>query len=590
MKKSKKVLAVMLALILTLSVMVVGVSTTAVSAAEVSDNDGGVELAAEVSDKDGGAELAAEVSDEDGGVELGAQTDTLYVGQSEYYYVRPTYSYISYVRISNSNPSVASVSGNGRGGMTVYARKAGSTKISMSIKSYSGRYSHIQNASIVITVKSKPGTPGNLRLQNYSTGFNINWNKAAGAGYYRVFYRSEYDNGWSSFVASKNYFNILNMDPGVLYYIQVRAVASNGILGGISSVRSLTHVRGTTLNSAVYNSNGTITLKWDYARGANGYAIAKAKAGTKNYSYKYVSSTSFTDGSVAAGTRYTYQIRPFYTNGRSAAYASWSNSKSITALFKPTITNMNSNYSRLNINWNAIKGAKSYKVAFKRTYDSAWNYRTTTSRYYNVPNPTKGATYVVQVCALNGNYSSPYSSAKSNTIAPPLAKPTLSGNTNSSRNYLSWNSVSGAKSYQIAKKTTQQSSYSYLTTSSTFYYDYSFTKGKTYTYQVRAFNGSTYGPWSNVMTLRPVVDKPSIYLLEKYSNRIQAEWYNVAGAAYYKVAYYKKGDSDWTYKDVYGGEFDIYYPVSNSYYVISVCAVGENGKWSEWTANKTIYT
>ena len=46
------------------------------------------------------------------------------------------------------------------------------------------------------------------------------------------------------------------------------------------------------------------------------------------------------------------------------------------------------------------------------------------------------------------------------------------------------------------------------------------------------------------MTLRPVVDKPSIYLLEKYSNRIQAEWYNVAGAAYYKVAYYKKGDSD----------------------------------------------
>ena len=224
---------------------------------------------------------------------------------------------------------------------------------------------------------------------------------------------------------------------------------------------------------------------------------------------------------------------------------------------------MNSNYSRLNINWNAIKGARSYKVAFKRTYDSAWNYRTTTSRYYNVPNPTKGATYVVQVCALNGNYSSPYSSAKSNTIAPPLAKPTLSGNTNSSRNYLSWNSVSGAKSYQIAKKTTQQSNYSYR---------------------------STYGPWSNVMTLRPVVDKPNIYLLEKYSNRIQAEWYNVSGASYYKVAYYKKGDSDWTYRDVYGGEFNIYYPVSNSYYVISVCAVGENGKWSDWTASKTIYT
>lgn len=590
MKKSKKVLAVMMAVILMLSVTVVGMSLTPVSAAEVSDNDGDAEIAAEVSDEDGGVELAAEVGDEDGGVELGSQTDTLFVGQSEYYYVRPTYSNIAYVRISNSNPSVASVSGNGRGGMTVYARKVGSTKISMSIKSYSGGYSHIQNASIVITVKSKPGSPGNLRLRNYGTGFNINWNNASGARYYRVFYRSEYSSGWSSFVATQNYFNITDMAPGVLYYIQIRSIASNGIEGGYSSVKSLTHVRGTTLNSAVYNSNGTITLRWNYASGANGYAIAKAKAGTKNYSYKYVSSTSFTDSSVAAGTRYTYQIRPFYTNGSSAAYASWSNSKSITALFKPTITNMNSNYSRLNINWNAIKGARSYKVAFKRTYDSAWNYRTTTSRYYNVPNPTKGATYVVQVCALNGNYSSPYSSAKSNTIAPPVGKPSLSGNTNSSRNYLSWNSVSGAKSYQIAKKTTQQSSYSYYTTSSTFYYDYSFTKGKTYTYQVRAFNGSTYGPWSNVMTLRPPVDIPYVSSFYKYSSsKLRATWNYTSGVSYYRVAYKRAGGS-WQYQNVYGTQFDINNPIANSTYYFSFYAVGENGTSSDWSPDYYVYT
>ena len=562
MKKSKKVLAVMMAVIMMLSVTVVGVSVTPVSAAEETE----------------------------GSEPLGASHETLYVGQTGEYYGYSDYRYILSVRVTTTNPSVAAITNLGAGKIRVTAKKAGTTKISIIITSTNGAYVRTRTSEGYITVKSVPSSPGNLRLRNYGTGFNINWNKAAGAGYYIVYYKRDYNSSWSSFRVSQNYCNITDMAPGVLYYVQIRSVASNGILGGYSSVRSLTHVRGTTLNSAVYNSNGTITLRWNYASGANGYAIAKAKAGTKNYSYKYVSSTSFTDSGVAAGTRYTYQIRPFYTNGRSAAYASWSNSKSITALFKPTITNMNSNYSRLNINWNAIKGARSYKVAFKRTYDSAWNYRTTTSRYYNVPNPTKGATYVVQVCALNGNYSSPYSSAKSNTIAPPLAKPTLSGNTNSSRNYLSWNSVSGAKSYQIAKKTTQQSNYSYQTTSSTYYYDYSFTKGKTYTYQVRAFNGSTYGPWSNVMTLRPVVDKPNIYLLEKYSNRIQAEWYNVSGASYYKVAYYKKGDSDWTYRDVYGGEFNIYYPVSNSYYVISVCAVGENGKWSDWTASKTIYT
>lgn len=562
MKKSKKVLAVMMAVIMMLSVTVVGMSVTPVSAAEETE----------------------------GSEPLGASSFTMYVGQSKLFHGVYDYRYIIGVKVTTTNPSVAAVTNLGGGEIRVTAKKPGTTKISIIITSTNGVYVRTRTSIGYVTVKSVPSGPGNLRLRNYGTGFNINWNKAAGASKYRVFYRSEYSSVWRSFVATQNYFNIYGMDPGDLYYIQIRSIASSGIEGGYSSVRSLTHVRGTSMTGATYNSNGTITLRWNYAGGANGYAIAKAKAGTKNYSYKYVSSTSFTDRSVAAGTRYTYQIRPFYTNGRSAAYASWSNSKSITALYKPTITNMNSNYSRLNINWNAIKGAKSYKVAFKRTYDSAWNYRTTTSRYYNVPNPTRGATYVVQVCALNGKYSSPYSSVKSNTIAPPLAKPTLSGNTNSSRNYLSWNSVSGAKSYQIAKKTTQQSSYSYLTTSSTVYYDYSFTKGKTYTYQVRAFNGSTYGPWSNVMTLRPPVDIPHVSSFSKYSSsKLRATWNYTSGVSYYRVAYKRAGGS-WQYQNVYGTQFDINNPIANSTYYFSIYAVGENGTSSDWSPDYYVYT
>ena len=565
MKKSRKILAVMLALILKLSVTIVGFSTTTASAAEVGEDDGCKELGA-------------------GG------NYTMYVGQTDYFKGSSYYSYILSIKVTTSNPSVASVTHIGGGEVRVTAKKPGSTKITISIKSTNGLYTRTVHSIGYITIKGKPGTPGNLRLQNYGTGFNINWNKTAYAAKYRVFYASEYDTYWNHYDTTKNYFNLTDMTPGTLYYIQVRALGGNNISGGITKAKSLTHVRGTTLNSAVYNSNGTITLNWSYARGANGYAVAKAKAGTKNYSYKYVSSTSYTDASVAAGTRYTYQIRPFYSNGKSAAYAQWSNSKSVTALFKPTITNMNSNSSRLNINWNAIKGAKSFKVAFKRTYDSSWNYRTTNSRYFNVQNPTKGATYVVQVCALNGKNSSPYSAAKSITIGQTMAAPKLSGNTNSSRNYLSWNSVNGAKSFQIAKKTTQQSNYTYITTSSTFYYDYNFTKGKTYTYQVRAFNGSTYGPWSNVMTLKPPVDTPTVTAFYKYSSsRLRATWSSVQGAAYYRVAYKKSGGS-WQYQNVSGTQIDFTNPTANSTYYFSVYAVGENGTSSDWSPDYYVYT
>lgn len=562
--KKRKLLAALLALVMILSTTVVGMSAISVSAAE------------------------------DTGKEIGVgQTDTLYVGDSQYYSLSPTYRNIASVSVTSSNPSVATAYSDGRGGANVYAKKAGVTKVTINLRTFdNNNNTSTQSASIYVTVLGVLAAPTNVRIQNSGTGFYVTWNKAAGAARYRVYYKrpSTSDWSWDTTSGSGNSMNLTSLWPGELYYIQVQSIDSNGKRGGISKSATMTHVRTTNLYSTAYNSNGTVTIKWESALGANGYAIAKKKSTDKSYTYYYVSGTSFTDKNVVGGALYYYQIRPYYSNGKSAAYAQWSNSKTITTLFKPTITNMNINASRLNINWNAIKGATSYKVAFKRSTDSAWNYRTTTARYYNVANPTKGAIYQVQVCPLNGSFAGPWSAVKTASLASPLAKPTLSGNTNSSRNYLSWNSISGAKSYQIAKKTTQQSSYTYLTTSSTFYNDYSFTDGKTYTYQVRAFNGSTYGPWSNVLTLKPPVDVPYIYLAESYSNRIQAEWYDVEGAAYYRVAYRKSTSSSWSYTTVYDTEFDLYYPDSNSKYYVSVYAVGENGTHSDWSDDITIYT
>ena len=432
--------------------------------------------------------------------------------------------------------------------------------------------------------KAKPS----LTVANKGNSLRTQWNAISGASSYQVFYKTA-SSGWSSTTVSGTSYNYQGT-PGTLYYFQVIPMF-NGTRGTPSNVVSCTYVRNTTLRSTAYNSNGTVTVGWDSAAGANGYAVAKKKPTDKSYTYYYVSGTSFNDRNVVGGAQYVYQIRPYYSNGKSAAYSDWSNSKTITTLFRPTITNINTNnINLLNINWNAIKGAKGYKVAFKRSYDSAWNYRTTNSRYYNVQNPTRGATYQVQVCAISGNLAGAYSAVSSHTVGPALTKPTLTGTTNNVSGNLSWNAVNGATGYQIARKRGDQSSYSYFTTTSTSYFDSSLIKGKLYAYQVRAYSGSTFGPWSNVMTLRPIVDKPNVYLLEKYSSWIQAEWYNVPNAASYKVAYYKKGDSDWTYVDIDETEFDLYYPVSNSYYVFSFCAVGENGRWSEWTDSQRIYT
>lgn len=259
--------------------------------------------------------------------------------------------------------------------------------------------------------------PTNVRTQNSGTGFVITWNKAAGAVKYRAFYKTA-ESDWAYQDTNTNSVSIQDLEYGKLYYIQLLSFGGNNVRGSYSKVTSMTHVRGTVLKTAAYNANGTVTLGWDKADGANGYAVAKRSRTDNKYTYYYTSDTSFTDKDVKGGTVYYYQINPYYTNGKSAAYSHWSNTKSLTTLFRPSITSINCTTERMNINWNSISGAKSYKLAFKRATDSAWNFRVTSSRYYNVAKPTEGATYYIQVCAVNDDLASPYSAVTSYKAAP----------------------------------------------------------------------------------------------------------------------------------------------------------------------------
>ena len=276
----------------------------------------------------------------------------------------------------------------------------------------------VTGLSAVSAAAKVPYAPANISTQNSGTGFNITWKAAANATGYKVYYKTA-ESGWEFKNTNTNSIKLDDLEYGTLYYIQVQSIGANGVNGGFSKVSSMTHVRSTRLISTAYNSNATVTVGWNPADGANGYAVAKKKPTDKSYTYYYTAETTFTDKNIEGGTIYYYQIRPYYTNGKSAAYAQWSNTKSLTTLYRPTITNVNSTDKRMNINWNRIFGAKGYRLAYKRATDSAWNYRTVNTNYYNVPNPTKGATYYIQVCAVKDSLAGPYSEPKAHEIDDP---------------------------------------------------------------------------------------------------------------------------------------------------------------------------
>ena len=273
-----------------------------------------------------------------------------------------------------------------------------------------------------------------------------------------------------------------------------------------------------SLKSTAYNSNATVTIGWQKGSGgATGYQIAKKKLGDKSYSYIYVgggNTKSYNDKSVVCGTIYYYQVRTVNKVGKNTNYSAWSNSKTITTLYRPTITSLNYlKNNLLNINWNKIKGVSHYKVAFKRTTDSAWNYREVKTNYYNVPNPTKGAKYVIQVCPMNGKIAGQWSAVNSKVIGINLFKPTITsvGIDEEWENYLvvDWYFPICCDGCEVYYKKATGDSWSVincpgdLDNGSEEYLDIEFLDlepGNTYYFQVRAFDQTySFSKYSNVV-------------------------------------------------------------------------------------------
>ena len=168
----------------------------------------------------------------------------------------------------------------------------------------------VTGLSAVSAAAKVPYAPANISTQNSGTGFNITWKAAANATGYKVYYKTA-ESGWEFKNTNTNSIKLDDLEYGTLYYIQVQSIGANGVNGGFSKVSSMTHVRSTRLISTAYNSNATVTVGWNSADGANGYAVAKKKAGDKNYTYYYTANTSFTDKNIEGGTIYYYQIRPY---------------------------------------------------------------------------------------------------------------------------------------------------------------------------------------------------------------------------------------------------------------------------------------
>lgn len=273
-----------------------------------------------------------------------------------------------------------------------------------------------------------------------------------------------------------------------------------------ASTISVSALSKVSITSISYNTNASVSLSWSKNGSCTYYQIAKKKLGDKNYtyidvSYSFFSGQYYNDKNVVSGTVYYYQVRPVNMLASGKTYGPWSSTKAVTTLYRPTVTSLNDMGSKLNINWNKIKGVSHYRLAFKRLSDKAWNYRTVKSTYYNVPNPTLEATYAVQVCPMNGNIAGQWSEARFINIGFARVKPVIQSVSQYTRED-GYTSVIWAYPFPCEKYYlyTQKAGDGYWThdiiDDTEGFYNYSYThlqNGNTYYFQVRALD--KYGNW-----------------------------------------------------------------------------------------------
>ena len=174
-----------------------------------------------------------------------------------------------------------------------------------------------------------PSAPSGLAATAGNGQVGLVWTAGANASTYNV-YRGTTANGESATpiatnVLTTNYTD-LTVSNGTTYYYKVASVNSAGVSGYSNESSALPHVvaPGTPTNVVAQAGFGNIKVSWDAISGATSYNLFRSTTAGGEGSTAYVTNittNSYTDSSVTAGTTYYYKVVAVNSAGSSAQSA-----------------------------------------------------------------------------------------------------------------------------------------------------------------------------------------------------------------------------------------------------------------------------
>ena len=417
------------------------------------------------------------------------------------------------------------------------------TQYSYKIKAYNA--AGTSAFSTAASIKRTQISVSNLKADANGSKVQLSWTGGVtGAEGYVIYRRTEGSESYTEIgrTAGNTYSDTIS--AGIKYYYTVAVYSGSRTEGKCPEV-GVMYLTEPAVTGASNITSG-VQVKWSQVTGATGYIVYHKGAGkgwARIADIKDGSTVNYTDTTAASGTTYTYTVRAYNKDTMS----DWNSTKSLMRISDTTLTGASNITSGVQVKWSQVTGATGY-IVYRKGAGKGWgriaDIKSGSTVSYTDTTAASGTTYTYTVRAYNGSTMGDWHSAKS---LMRISDTTLTGASNITYGVqVKWSRVTGATGYIVYRKGAGKgwARIADIKNGSTVSYtDTTAASGTTYTYTVRAYNGSTMGDWHSTKSVKRLSD-PKLTSASKVSGGINVRWTGVTGATGY-IVYRKSGSGSW---------------------------------------------
>ncbi len=381
-------------------------------------------------------------------------------------------------------------------------------------------------------------TPSGLSVSNTIASLTLKWNAVKGATGYEI-YRAGTDGKYSKIttVTSTSYVDT-SVKNNTEYLYKIKA-CNTACASAFSTVASLKKTQISVSNLKADANGSKVQLSWTGGvTGAEGYVIYRRTEESKSYTEIGRTSGNTYSDTISAGIKYYYAVA-VYSGSRTEDKCP---EVGVMYLAEPAVTGASNITSGVQVKWSKVTGATGY-IVYHKGAGKGWariaDIKDGSTVNYTDTTAASGTTYTYTVRAYNKDTMSDWNSTKS---LMRISDTTLTGASNiTSGVQVKWSQVTGATGYIVYRKGAGKGwgRIADIKSGSTVSYtDTTAASGTTYTYTVRAYNGSTMGDWHSAKSQMRLSDT-TVSGASNITYGVQVKWSRVTGATGYIV--YRKG-------------------------------------------------